>query len=59
MKSNIENWWRHNGVYDRLQASGLVYKGNVQEYLKQTDDWWEQKSDEEKAEIYEEFFEEE
>ena len=55
----IENWWKHNGVFDRLQASGIPYCGDAQDYLCKTDDWWNSRTDEEKAEIYEEFFSEE
>lgn len=55
----IEEWWRHNGCYDREQASGIPYDGDASNYLRQTDDWWESKSDAEKKEIYEEFFSEE
>lgn len=52
----IEDWWRHNGVYDRLQASNIPPQDN---YLQVTDDWWNGLTNEEKAEVYEEFFSEE
>lgn len=28
----IEDWWRHNGCWDREQASGIPYDGDV-DYL--------------------------
>lgn len=61
---NIEDWWRHNGAYDREQASGIPYIRNgkkepIGEYLKETDEWWNSLTNEEKAEVYEEFFSEE
>ena len=60
MKANyvIENWWKHNGCYDREQASGIPYEGNVSFYLHATDVWWEGLSDEEKQNVYNEFFSE-
>ena len=59
--SNIESWWRHNGAFDRAQASGIPYESgvtNLAEYLNNTDDWWDGLSDEKKKEVYEEFFSE-
>ena len=56
---NIENWWKHNGCYDREQASGIPYnRGNVAEYLQITDDWWDSLSSYEKLNVYEDFFSE-
>ena len=55
---NIEDWWRHNGVADRIQASGIWCVTEIPEYLQITDDWWNSRTNEEKAEIYEEFFDE-
>lgn len=59
----IENWWKHNGCYDREQASGILYIRNgkkepMGEYLAKTDDWWNGLTDEEKKEVYEDFFSE-
>lgn len=57
----IESWWRHNGVWDREQASGYLvenYDGETQIYMESTDEWWESLSDEQKQAVYEEFFEE-
>lgn len=54
----IEEWWRHNGCYDREQASGIDYDGNAMSYLQKTDDWWDGLTDEEKREVYDEFFSE-
>lgn len=54
----IEDWWKHNGTYDREQASGLHYEGDVSDYLEKTDEWWNSLTDEEKADVYEEFFSE-
>ena len=56
----IENWWRHNGIFDRQDASQIPYFGNnVEEYLKKTDEWWESLTDGQKNQIYYEFFNEE
>lgn len=52
----IEDWWRHNGIADRMQASGIICTGDVSDYLQITDDWWESRTHEEKVEIYNEFF---
>lgn len=55
---NIEDWWRHCGIADRIQASGIWATTDVQDYLRITDDWWNSRTDTEKVEIYEEFFDE-
>lgn len=57
----IESWWRHNGIWDREQASGILvenFDGEDDLYLEATDDWWDDLSDREKLEVYNEFFEE-
>ena len=57
----IESWWRHNGIWDREQASGILvenYDGETALYLESTDDWWDSLTDDEKQQVYEEFFEE-
>ena len=57
----IEDWWRHNGIWDRDQASGIPYEdydGDQSLYLDITDDWWNSLTNDEKAEVYEEFFNE-
>ena len=57
----IESWWRHNGIWDREQASGILvedYDGETALYLESTDDWWESLTDTQKQQVYEEFFEE-
>ena len=57
----IESWWRHNGIWDREQASGILvenYDGETGLYLESTDDWWDSLTDDEKQQVYEEFFEE-
>lgn len=57
----IESWWRHNGIWDREQASGILvenYDGETALYLTATDDWWDNLTNEQKVEIYNEFFEE-
>lgn len=54
---NVEDWWRHNGSFDREQASGIPYKRD-DNYLQKTDEWWESLSDEAKMEIYNEYFSE-
>ena len=59
--NQIESWWRHNGIWDREQASGILYEdydGEVQIYLDSTDEWWDGLTDDEKRAIYKEFFEE-
>ncbi len=55
---NIEDWWRHCGVADRIQASGIWATTDVQDYLTITDNWWNSRTNTEKVEIYEEFFDE-
>ena len=57
----IESWWRHNGIWDREQASGILvenYDGETQLYLGATDDWWDGLTNEQKLEAYNEFFRE-
>lgn len=57
----IESWWRHNGVWDREQASGILYEdydGETEIYLDTTDEWWDGLTDDEKRTVYEHFFEE-
>ena len=55
-KYEIESWWRHNGCYDREQASGIPYEGQ-DDYLAETDEWWNNLTDGQKARIYDYFFE--
>ena len=58
----IESWWRHNGIWDREQASGILvenYDGETALYLESTDDWWNTLADDEKREVYDNFFTEE
>lgn len=55
---NIEDWWRHNGIADRIQASGIYCYDDIQTYLQKTDDWWNSRTKKEKVEIYKEFFSE-
>lgn len=57
----IESWWRHNGIWDREQASGILvenYDGETALYLESTDDWWDNLTDAQKQEVYEDFFNE-
>lgn len=54
----VENWWKHNGCYDREQASGIPYKGKAGDYLAKMDVWWLTLTDDEKIKVYCEFFEE-
>jgi hypothetical protein len=59
--SVIESWWRHNGIWDREQASGILvenYDGETALYLESTDDWWFGLTDIQKQEVYEDFFSE-
>jgi hypothetical protein len=59
--NRIESWWRHNGIWDREQASGILvenFDGETQIYLDTTDDWWDSLTDKQKLEVYNEFFEE-
>lgn len=58
----IEDWWRHNGLWDRQEASGILlenYDGETEIYLDATDRWWENLTDAEKQEVYDRFFTEE
>ena len=53
----IEHWWRHNGCYDREQASGIPYvPENAECYLSITDSWWESLTNKEKHKVYYDFF---
>lgn len=57
----IEDWWKHNGCYDREQASGIPYGPYEEEpgiYLEITDNWWDGLSADKKEKVYNEFFEE-
>jgi hypothetical protein len=57
----LDDWWRHNGIWDREQASGILvenFDGETQFYLESTDDWWDSLSDRQKQTVYDEFFEE-
>lgn len=55
--NHIEEWWRHNGCYDREQVSGIPYDGqDAGNYLNKTDKWWNNLSDEQKENIYDDFF---
>lgn len=61
----IEEWWRHQGTYDRMMASKLLTTKKLewtdednQEFLRVTDDWWDSLTGEEKEKVYEEFFDE-
>ena len=61
--SIIDRWWRHLGRWDREQATDGRYllenfDGETQLYLEATDNWWEELTDDEKREVYEEFFNE-
>lgn len=56
---NIEDWWRHNGIADRIQASGICcLTDDISYYFQKTDDWWDSLTDDEKKDVYEEFFSE-
>lgn len=57
----IESWWRHNGIWDREQASGILvenYDGETALYLESTDDWWDALTGIQKQQVYEDFFSE-
>lgn len=57
----IEDWWKHCGCWDRDQASGIPYEdydGDQALYLDITDDWWNSLTNDEKAEVCDEFFNE-
>jgi hypothetical protein len=61
---SIEEWWRHLGTYDREQVSDIPYIRNgkkepIGKYLKETDDWWDGLTNNQKLEAYNEFFSEE
>lgn len=60
--SIIEDWWKHNGTFDREQASGIDYcwddSNDLGEYLCKTDAWWDSLTDIEKERVYEDFFDE-
>ena len=51
----IEDWWRHCGCYDREQASGIKYTGQ-DDYLSETDNWWNGLTNLQKTNVYEDFF---
>lgn len=58
---DLDDWWRHNGCWDRQQASGIPYEdfdGEQGLYLQVTDDWWEELTWSQKMEVYEDFFSE-
>ena len=55
----LDDWWRHNGCWDRDQASGIPYKdfdGETGIYLQVTDDWWDELTAAQKLQVYEDFF---
>lgn len=57
----IEDWWRHQGIWDREQASGILvenFDGETEIYLDATDRWWDGLTAEQKQEVYDEFFNE-
>ena len=57
----IEDWWRHNGLWDRQQASGILledFDGEHAIYLDATDRWWDSLTKEQKKAVYEDFFDE-
>lgn len=57
----VESWWRHLGIWDREQASGILYEdfdGETEIYLDTTDEWWDGLTKKRKVEVYNEFFEE-
>lgn len=57
--NHIEEWWRHNGTYDREMASDIPFDGkDTASYLDKTDKWWDSLTDEQKKRIYEDFFDE-
>ena len=60
----LNEWWRHNGCYDREQASGIPYIRNgkkepIGDYLAKTDEWWFNLTHYDRQKVYEEFFSEE
>lgn len=52
----IEDWWRHNGCWDREQASGIAYN-EEDDYLSITDNWWDSLTMQEKEQVFNDFFE--
>ena len=55
----IEDWWKHNGAYDREQASPYCWvkgKEDVADFFDKTDKWWNSLSNGDKMEVYEDFF---
>lgn len=56
--NEIESWWKHNGCWDRAQASGIDYHGQ-DNYLAITDEWWSSLTNEQIISIYQNFFNEE
>lgn len=57
----IEGWWRHLGTFGRQNATPLVFMSTQEDacdYLQRTDDWWDNLTDEQKLEVYNEFFDE-
>lgn len=59
--NQIEHWWKHNGIWDREQASGILvenYDGEWAIYLSATDNWWDNLTDKQKRKVYEDFFSE-
>lgn len=53
-KHNIEDWWSHNSLGDRQEASGILLENYQNEpvYLEATDEWWESLSEEQKLDVY-------
>ena len=56
INSQVEDWWRHNGCWEREQASGIPYN-EEDEYLSITDRWWASLTDKEKEQVFIDFFE--
>ena len=57
----LDDWWRHNGIWDREQASGILvedFDGETEMYLEHTDYWWDELTTAQKLQVYEDFFEE-
>ena len=54
----IEDWWRHNGYWDRYSVAEIENKDgeDMGDYLDRTDKWWDSLTDEEKVDVYNEFF---
>lgn len=58
---SIEEWWRHLGAYDREQVSHYLYDDFGEDmawYLSVTDEWWNELTNKQKLEAYNEFFSE-